>query len=150
KGKSDTSNPLQTERVHPLQMERVTRSKWNPNNVSNNLVINTNKPNNESNNHHHHSEHETSRNADVSKWNDDDDYMMFRGLFLSAHADDIKRHDLHYQTFVGGKNKIGLAELIRTAKAYIKDKKDHSQIIWFLAGGYQQYLINQPKKKITN
>src|SRR5690606_7814046 len=104
----------------------------------------------DSNNHHHHSEHETSRNADVSKWNDDDDYLRFRNLFLSEGADDIKWHDLHYQTFVGVKNKIGLAELIRTAKAYIKDKKDHSQIIWFLAGGYQQYLINQPKKKLAN
>lgn len=149
KGKSDTSNPLQTERVYPLQTERVTRSKWSPNNETNNLVINTNKPNNDSN-HHHNSEHETSRNSDVSKWNDDDDYMMFRGLFLSVGADDIKRHDLHYSAFLSAKKKVGIHKLLKAAERYISQHGELSQIVPFLKGEYHQYLIDQTKKKLTN
>src|SRR5690606_38642723 len=93
---------FQTETVDGFQTETVTVSKRKPNSYTNNLVMNQSNDNNESNNHH-----QTLGNLDFNQKGksndpviDDDDYMMFRGLFLAGGASDIKRHDLHYQTFV--------------------------------------------------
>src|SRR5690606_24299593 len=108
----------------------------------------------ENTNHHHQiNKVDNTNNNGVEKsnpWKDDDDYLRFRNLFLSEGADDIKRHDLHYSAFVAAKKKVGMSKLMSAAKIYIAKHGELSQIVPFLAGGYQQYLINQPKKKLTN
>lgn len=69
---------------------------------------------------------------------------------MDAGADDIKRHDLHYSAFLSAKAKVGMHKLTEAAKKYIAEHGELSQIVPFLKGEYHQYLINQPKKKLTN
>lgn len=143
---------FKNETVDGFKNETVTVSKMKPNNVSNNLITNQINSNNEPNHHHPNNRvNPNSKNIEISSnWNDDDDYVKFRNLFLSEGADDIKRHDLHYKKFEVAKKKIGLHKLLEAARTYICVYKENSQIVPFLVGGYNQYLSPPESKKLTN
>lgn len=142
---------FQTETVDGFQTETVTVSKQKPNNVFNNLLINTNKSSNVSNNHHLAEQGEEPKQpAPKEKYDDDDQYKKLRNLFLSAGAPDIKNHEIHYPRFRNIIEKqTSFEKLIFAAKEYISQTKEASEIAWFLGGGYRNYLA-EPKAKPRN
>lgn len=74
------------------------------------------------------------------KWESDSLYIAFREVFTKAGASDIKKHDEHYQKFLGAVDKIGFGKLIQAAEECVQKEKKAAQIVLFLSGQYNQYI----------
>lgn len=73
-------------------------------------------------------------------WEKDPQYLAFRNVFTAAGADDIKKHEEHYDKFQKAIEKVGFADLLSAASKYIKEKEEKSQIVLFLSGLFNDYL----------
>lgn len=100
--------------------------------------------------HHQHlnSQPEEIKQPEPTKTKyDDDGYKQLRNIFVDAKASDIKAHDKHYPKYQDAVKAIGFDKLIEASKKYANQEKEYSQIVWFLAGGYNNYLKDKSKQQ---
>jgi DNA-binding transcriptional regulator YhcF (GntR family) len=80
-------------------------------------------------------------------WETDEQYKAFNKLYIEAGSNPILDHEKHYEKFQQAVEKVGFGFLCAAAQKYIQEEGEAAQIVYFLSGAYNNYLLKKKTEK---